>query len=141
MSTMQPTSQTATQPGLFAGRNLAYLMMLLGAAGLAATGLGTLFFSKTAITGWVLMMHVGCAPLFAVGLAGVALTWAGRANGLRFWLVVACGLVVLLTGVLPMTPLCGTDGQRLLASVHLFSALLLTALLALHFLRWRRQMS
>lgn len=135
MSTIQPTSRTSARPALLSGPNVAYLLMLLGAAGLAVTGLGWLLFGKAAITGWVLMAHVAGAPLFAVGLALVALTWAGRAGGWLFWLVVAGGLVVLLTGVVPMTPLCGTDGQRMLASLHLYSAIVLTVVLALHLLR------
>ncbi|MCX6897919.1 MAG: hypothetical protein NT105_04390 [Verrucomicrobia bacterium] len=141
MSTTQHTSRTPARNwlALATGRNLAYLMMLLGAAALAVTGLGWLLFGKAAITGWVLMLHVGSAPLFAVGLALVALTWAGRsgagAGGLLFWLVLAGGWMVLLTGVVPMTPLCGTDGQRTLASLHRYSAIVLTAVVALHLLR------
>jgi hypothetical protein len=148
MSTMKQTSQAPTQSNIlaFAGRgDLAYLLMLIGAAVLAITGLGSLLVFK-AITGWVLMLHVGCAPVFAVGLAWVSLTWTGhtcacaehsllhRAARPLLWLVLASGLVVILSGVLPMTPLCGTDGQRTLVSVHLYSAILLTAALALHVL-------
>jgi hypothetical protein len=140
MSTMKQTSSTPVPNSLLAlagRRDFAYLVMLLAAAGLAVTGLGSILFFKT-IAGWVLMLHVACAPVFAVGLAWVALTWSGHApagtGGLLFWLVLACGLVVILSGVTPMTPLCGTDGQRALVSVHLYSAILLTAALALHVL-------
>lgn len=147
MSTTQQTSQTPTQSNFLAaagGRTLAYLLMLLGAAALAVTGLGTLAFGKAPMSGWVLMLHVSAAPAFAIGLACVALTWAGcscagakdspphRAARVVFWLVLASGWVVILSGVAPMTPLCGTDGQRTLVSVHYYGALLLTAAVALH---------
>jgi len=138
MNTMKQTSQTPTQNSLLAlagRRDFAYILMLLGVIGLAVTGLGSILFTK-GITGWVLMLHVACAPVFAVGLAWVALTWSGHAPagvvGLLFWLILAGGLVVILSGVLPMTPLCGTDGQRTLVSVHLYSAILLTVVVVLH---------
>ncbi|OHE82607.1 MAG: hypothetical protein A2107_06910 [Verrucomicrobia bacterium GWF2_62_7] len=147
MKTDKPILGTPTQSNFLAAvswRNLAYILMLLGAAALAVTGLGTLVFGKASMSGWVLMLHASAAPAFAVGLALVALTWAGhscagaedllshRAASLLFWVILASGLVVILSGVAPMTPLCGTNGQRTLVSVHYYGALLLTAAVALH---------
>ncbi len=95
------------------------------------------------MTHWVLMAHVAVAPLFALGLAAVALTWSGLCHGgadsplscsaqALLWAVLLCGLVVILSGVLPMTPLFGTRGQHLLYLTHRYSAIVLTAAVLLH---------
>ncbi|MBI5396708.1 MAG: hypothetical protein HZA91_15550 [Verrucomicrobia bacterium] len=127
-------------------RKLAYALMLLGTIVLAVTGLGTFVLRKPSMSGWVLMLHASAAPLFAVGLALVALTWAGhsrlgaagspreRATNLVFWLMLASGAVVILSGLVPMTPLFGTSGQHVVVSVHFYSAMLVTASVALHLL-------
>jgi hypothetical protein len=110
--------------------------MLAGVIVLAFTGLGAVLVLKSALSGWPLMLHAAAAPAFAIGLALVALTWAGRpqssAARLWFWLILASGLVVVLSGVLPMTPLFGTCGQHALVTTHLCSALVAVAAVALH---------
>ena len=129
---------------------LAYLAMLAGAIVLAATGIGTFVLGQAPMTHWVLMAHVSAAPLFAVGLAWVALTWAdhcrfggagahqnGAAKAL-LWLILSLGLVVILSGVVPMTPLFGTGGQHTLYLTHRYSAIGLAAALALHLLSLTR---
>jgi len=129
---------------------LAYAAMLVGAVALAATGIGTFALGKAPMSNWILMAHVSAAPLFAIGLAGVALTWADRCrfgdpasrqSGLAkvlFWLILACGLVVILSAVVPMTPLFGTPGQHTLYLTHRYSAIVLTGALLLHlFLAFR----
>ena len=129
---------------------LAYLAMLAGAILLAATGIGTFVLGQAPMTHWVLMAHVSAAPLFAVGLAWVALTWAdhcrfggagahqnGAAKAL-LWLILSLGLVVILSGVVPMTPLFGTGGQHTLYLTHRYSAIGLAAALALHLLSLTR---
>jgi hypothetical protein len=55
-----------------------------------------------------------------------------------FCLTLACGLVVLLSGVLPMTPLFGTRGQHLLYLTHRYSGIGLAAAVGLHWLGRRR---
>ena len=117
---------------------LAYVVLLLAVAWLAVTGIGTFLFGHPPMTHWVLMAHVGVAPLFAIALAWVALAWSGRyrfgaesasQSCLRlflFWLILACGLVVILSGVVPMLPIFGTDGQHLLYLTHRYSAIVLT---------------
>jgi cytochrome b subunit of formate dehydrogenase len=118
---------------------------LLRAAGLflAATGIGTFALGKAPMTHWVLMAHVAVAPLFALGLAAVALTWSDLGRGgaesplnapakAMLWVVLLAGLVVTVSGVLPMTPLFGTPGQHLLYLTHRYSAIVLTAAVLLH---------
>jgi len=125
---------------------LAYLAMLIGGVVLAATGIGTFVLGKAPMSGWVLMAHVSAAPLFAIGLAVVALTWADRCrfgNGALersgpvkalFWLILLSGLVVILSAVVPMTPLFGTSGQHALYLTHRYSAIVLTGAIVLHLL-------
>jgi hypothetical protein len=118
---------------------------LLCAAGfvLAATGIGTFALGKAPMTHWVLMAHVAAAPVFAVALAGVALTWAGISRGgvetplsglakALLWVVLAAGLTVTLSGAVPMTPVCGTEGQHFLYLTHRYSSMVLAAAVLLH---------
>ncbi len=57
---------------------LLYAMILLGTVGLAITGLGSVILKGMHIEGWALMLHCSVAPLFAIGLAGFALSAADR---------------------------------------------------------------
>jgi hypothetical protein len=110
---------------------------------LALTGIGTFALGKPPMTHWVLMAHVAAAPLFAIALAAMALTWSGYcARGTQsslttmgqalFWVILLCGLVVMLSGVVPMTPVFGTRGQHLLYLTHRYSAIVLTIAVILH---------
>ena len=117
---------------------LSYGVMCVAGIVLAITGIGTFAIGKPPMTHWVLMAHVAAAPLFSLGLAAVALTWSGycgrgadsRLNAparLLFWGILLCGLVVMLSGVVPMTPLFGARGQHILYLTHRYSAIVLTA--------------
>lgn len=155
---MMPATESIPRKPLETGQTLvvsgrgkfAYGVMAAGVIALAATGIGTFALGKAPMTGWVLMAHVSAAPLFAVGLALVSLTWADRCrfgdprsqhSGLAkalLWLILVCGLVVLLSGVVPMTPIFGSRGQRLLYLVHRYGAIILAATVMLHFFSLRR---
>jgi cytochrome b subunit of formate dehydrogenase len=122
---------------------LSYMALCLGAAVLAATGIGVFAFGKPPMTHWVLMAHMAAAPVFAAALAAVASTWTGlcrkdarprpgAAAGALLWIILVCGLVVMLSGVLPMLPLFGTGGQRYLYLTHRCASLALAAALLLH---------
>lgn len=131
-------------PG-FLGR-LAQLLTLLGVLALGASGIGSFVLGQAPMTHWVLMAHVGSSSLFTIGLTLMALTWTPRLaghNGIGqffYWLLLLVGLVVILSGVLPMTPLTGTSGQHLLYLVHRYSGMAVAALAFLHLLtgRWNR---
>src|SRR3954470_2364234 len=58
-------------------QRLIWLIMLIGAAVGALTGIGTLIFSRGPVGGWVLILHCLAAPLFAIGIALIALLWSG----------------------------------------------------------------
>jgi cytochrome b subunit of formate dehydrogenase len=120
-----------------------YIVMGLGAAVLAATGIGVFALGTPPMTHWVLMIHIAAAPVFALGLAAVALTWAdlcrkgsnprlGAAAKVLFWIILFCGLVVMLTGVTPMLPLFGSDGQHLLYLTHRYAGIVLAVAILLH---------
>jgi cytochrome b subunit of formate dehydrogenase len=120
-----------------------YGLMCLAGAFLALTGIGTYAIGHPPMTHWVLMAHVAVAPLFALALAAVALTWSGActcgaSSGLSgtakflFWVILLSGLVVLLSGVVPMTPVFGTRGQHALYLLHRYSAIVLTLAVLLH---------
>ncbi len=57
---------------------LLYAMIILGTVGLAFTGLGAVIIKAEHLEGWALMFHCAVAPLFAIGLAGFALSAADR---------------------------------------------------------------
>jgi hypothetical protein len=126
-----------------ASGKFSYAVVCAAALVLAATGLGTFALGKAPMTHWVLMAHVAVAPLFALGLAAVALTWSGLGRGgvesplsglakTMLWVVLLAGLAVTLSGVVPMTPLLGTPGQHLLYLTHRYSAMVLTVAVLLH---------
>jgi cytochrome b subunit of formate dehydrogenase len=122
---------------------LSYVILCMAGVFLAATGVGTFALGKAPMTHWVLMAHVAVAPLFALALAAVALTWADLGRGgapsplniparVLLWIILLCGVVVLLSGVVPMTPLFGAKGQHFLYLTHRYGAIALTAALLLH---------
>jgi cytochrome b subunit of formate dehydrogenase len=116
---------------------LSYGVLCAAGIVLAVTGIGTFAVGTPPMTHWMLMAHVAVAPLFAIGIAALALTWSGWCKGgaeprlnawarALFWVILLSGLVVLLTGVVPMTPLFGTRGQHLLYLTHRYGAIVLT---------------
>jgi cytochrome b subunit of formate dehydrogenase len=126
-----------------ASARISYAVVCAAGLVLAATGIGTFALGQAPMTHWVLMAHVGVAPFFALGLAAQALTWSGLCQGgadsplsrpakVLLWVVLLAGLVVSLSGVVPMTPLFGAQGQHFLYLTHRYSALVLTAAVLLH---------
>jgi hypothetical protein len=104
---------------------LAYAGLLLAVALSALTGIGTYLSGHAPMTHWVLMAHVSVAPLFAISLAVVSLSWGRKPMRVLPWLILVLGLVVLLSGVIPMLPLFGTDGQHFLYLTHRYAGIAL----------------
>lgn len=127
-------------PRLGLGPKLAYLLMLLGLVLLGVTGIGTFALGRAPMSGWILMLHVGASPTFSIGLALVALTWNAHrprprgAQGFLFLFLLLSGLVVILSGVVPMTPVLGTEGQHFLYLVHRYGAMVTAGAALLHLL-------
>jgi hypothetical protein len=125
---------------------------------LSATGFLPAVLFGSHLSGILLVIHVTLAPLFAVSLAALALLWAHRLqfdaedwqiverSGSRdvrpkealvrfslkagFWTLLGVSLPLMLTIILSLFPLYGTEGETLLIRLHAYSALLfmLTAL-------------
>jgi cytochrome b subunit of formate dehydrogenase len=123
---------------------------------LVVTGFVPMIFLGKSITGWWLMVHATAAPVFAACIAVLAVLWADKNRldknywprlnyilhrqpkstipperyelKLRtcFWIVLSLSLPVILTAVLSMFKLFGTDGQELLLQLHRYSTLLLS---------------
>ncbi|MBU0641503.1 MAG: hypothetical protein KKB50_21800 [Planctomycetes bacterium] len=130
-----------------AARPLDYVGHHLVLAGLGVQVL-TAFILKW-ITGdfgdWLLLVHMGGAFLFVLGLALTALTWAprcrfgpGAADGLNagqkimFWLALVLGVLVAGAMLAAMVPVFGYAGQELLLEVHEIGAIVLVIAMVVH---------
>lgn len=135
---------TSTRSRLCLWDKLIYAGFVLALLVLAMTGLGTMLFGHPPMSGWFLMLHATAAPSFAIFSALLALVWADRSRPncttspfafvqrALFWLVLIAALVVILSAVIPMTPIFGTAGQHLLYEIHRFGSLVLFILVVLH---------
>jgi hypothetical protein len=120
-------------------QGLIYIAMLIGTFVGAITGIGSVIITGKTIAGWTLILHCLAAPLFAIGIAAVALMWAGRymeggraAGAVVFWLMLISGMVTILSIGLTMTPMFGVEDQHFLLDVHRYSSLALVVFMALH---------
>lgn len=137
-------------------RKLVFLLALLCFAALVVTGFVPMIFLGKSITGWWLMIHATAAPVFAACMAVLAVLWAEKNRldknywpwlnrilnrqpksiaspekhelklKICFWVVLVMSLPVILSAVLSMFKLFGTDGQELLLQVHRYCTLLLS---------------
>ena len=124
---------------------------------LAVTGLAPTVVFGERLEGYMLMCHVGCGGAFAVLLALTAALLAddcrfrshdakcctgeggGRPSGkfdagqkTAFWLLLALGLVAVLTMVLSMLPIFGPDGLELMRDIHRCCGLLMLLVALVH---------
>ena len=74
--------------------------------------------------GWMLMLHMSVAPLFAIAIALLALLWAQRTSAL-LRLVLLSAFVTILTAMLTMMSWFGSDAQRCLLEVHRVGSMVL----------------
>jgi hypothetical protein len=143
-----PTGE-ASRP-LPKAQRLLYSLLRLGLLILALTGISAGILWDGPMRGWILMLHVAAAPLFAIGIAGIALAWADRRQYSKspgpgeidswqkflFWAMLTLALVVILSAVLPMTPLFGQDSLELLYKTHRYSSLFFVLAAVLHAVRF-----
>jgi hypothetical protein len=144
-------------------RRLVYLAAFYGFALLALTAFIPVLLLGEHLTGVFLVIHVTVAPFFALSLAGCALLWSHRLRfrstdwhlarrivrgqppdartlvkflvRAGYWVILLCSLPLLLSIILEMYPLFGTEGLEILVQLHGYSALiLLIAVLAHTFL-------
>jgi len=138
-------------------RKLVYLLALLCFVVLAINGFYPSLILCRAICGYWLMLQVTAGGVFAGCLAVLALMWAhhcrfnksdwqqlqrlirreasessGLGQKICFWVIILLALPVILSIVLSMFPLFGTDGQEFLLQLHRYSVLLLALVAIVH---------
>lgn len=107
-----------------------------------------------AMHGWWLFVHMFGAGAFVAALPVVALTWCVASRFFAkpsqaeaaavaprffwvpkamFWILLASGLVVVLTMLLSMLPVFGTDGLHALLDIHRYAGLLAVVAVVIHF--------
>ena len=132
-------------------RRMVYASVVFCFFVLAGTGFAPILLSGDHLTGILLVIHVTVAPLFALSLSAAALLWAQTLRfdgedwrvvrhlgdpGLRektvrfaskvgFWLILLLSLPLMLTIILELFPLFGTEGVAILIQLHGYSALFL----------------
>ncbi len=132
---------------------LVYLGALVSVAGLGFTSFYTVL-QFGSMKGWWLFAHMfgagaltGVLPLMAINWAGPSRFGSGPASQdeetyaprffaipkLMFWLFLASGLVVILSMLLSMLPIFGTDGLHVLLDIHRYAGLMCVVVLLLHF--------
>ncbi|MFH0989998.1 MAG: hypothetical protein V1799_08285 [bacterium] len=136
------------------------ILTVLCALILAFTGFFPVTILGTHLTGILLVIHVTIAPLFALCLCAVALLWAHKLrfiqedwtvfrniikhqsiteerlarffHKLAFWIILVLSLPLILTVILELFPLFGTEGEEFLISLHGYSALFLALVGLIH---------
>ena len=119
-------------------KTLVYLTAILSVVVLILTGFYAVIVTGATLTGYLLMLHVTAAPVFAASLAVAALCLA-QSNSfatcsafptlrskILFWLMLALSLPVILSSVLSMFSFFGTNGQAILYCLHRYSTILFT---------------
>lgn len=139
-------------------KKLCYLVAMVCFIVLAFTGFYPMLVKGEHISGYLMMVHATFAPVFALCLAIIALTWAGehrlvasdcpwlmrllrRVTRLRlpaderpwclsrvvyklsFWLILFLALPLILSIVVSMFHLLGTDWQHLTLALHRWTSL------------------
>lgn len=143
-------------------KRLVYLLALLCFVVLVISGFYPVLVHGEHLSGYLLMVHATFAPVFAGCLAVLALMWTDRCRfdksdwpfqqelpqqeptdkqtgtkhqlgqKICFWLIIILALPVILSIVLGMFPLFGTQGQEFLLDLHRYSALLLAVVAVVH---------
>ncbi len=141
-------------------RIISYQLMLISFALLALTAFLPILFLGGHLSGFPLILHVTVAPVFCVTLALTAVFWAhsqrlfssdwpnlknkivqricsledGIASWQKiyFWLFLLVSIPAILSIVLGMYPLFGTEGQATLIVIHRYTTLVLFIVAILH---------
>ncbi len=131
---------------------LVYLGALVSVATLGFTAFFTILRFGS-MRGWWLFAHmfgagalVALLPLLAINWAGPCRFGSGSANDeetyatrffwipkLMFWLFLLSSLTVILTILLSMLPIFGTDGLHILLDIHRYAGLMAVVVLTIHF--------
>jgi cytochrome b subunit of formate dehydrogenase len=107
---------------------LAHTVAAVGFLIQAITGLGTASIYDE-VAGWPLLIHMFGAGMLLLGMAAVAIIWADRCRlgadtGLNlgqklvFWVALVLGLIIMLSMLVAMLPIFGTEVQHELLELH-----------------------
>ena len=142
LALFRPGRRALAHPRLLRIERLIYTLFLLAVLLQALSSFGMILVGQR-MHGWMLILHMSVAGLFAVTLTALALLWAEQAayspapdlrfhtgEKAAFWLTVAAGCSTILSAMLGMMPWFGSDGQSTLLNVHRYSALVLLILIA-----------
>lgn len=99
-------------------------LLILSLVVLTATGFLFGWPFRSPLSGFPLLSHVGFGALFAIALTVWALLRAKSGGNVWFWLLVVCGIVLMLSILVAMFPILGTHGQHVAIVVHRGAALL-----------------
>ena len=113
--------------GLYVLFAISLLLMALSSIVMLAAG--------SHMHGWMLMLHMSIAPLFAICIAWLSILWTRMDRGpecepscgekLASCLVLAGSFVTILSAMLLMMTWFGSDGQRALLKVHRVASMIL----------------
>ncbi len=121
---------------------LAHTVATVGFLIAAITGLGTEYLYGE-VAGWPLLIHMFGAGVFLLGMAAVAIIWADRCRfgvetGLNlgqklvFWIALVLGLIIMLSMLLAMLPIFGTEVEHELLELHETGGLLFLCAMIVH---------
>lgn len=148
-------------------KKLCYLVAMVCFIVLAITGFYPVLIQGEHISGFLMMIHATFAPVFALCLAILAITWAGsyrfvaadclwlqrllrRVTRLRipaddrpwsvslvvyklaFWAILFLALPLILSIVVSMFHLLGTDWQHLTLALHRWTSLVFAIVVIIH---------
>jgi hypothetical protein len=78
---------------------------------------------KPSLGGFPLLSHVGFGALYAISLLVYAVLKV-KSGGPWFWLLLICGIVLILSVLIAMFPILGTHGQHVAIVIHRIAAVL-----------------
>jgi cytochrome b subunit of formate dehydrogenase len=148
-------------------KKLAYLVSVICFVVLALTGFWPLLVRGEHISGYLMMIHATFAPVFALCLAIMALTWAGDnrltagdcpwvrrllrrttrlqvpaqekvwscavlGHKITFWLLLFLALPLILSIVVSMFHILGTEWQHRTMAIHRWTGLVFVVVAILH---------
>jgi hypothetical protein len=122
---------------------------------MALSAFTPIFIFGDSLSGLFLLLHVSIAPLFSIFLAILVIlfTHSNRFNKndldnskkkgkiifnqmgymkILYWLIIFFSIPTMISVILTMFPLFGTDGQLYLLEIHRYSTLILFILVILH---------
>jgi hypothetical protein len=148
MALFRPTRKGLGSARMLRIERLIYLLFLIAVILQAISSFGMIIAGQR-MHGWMLVLHMSVAGLFAVTLTVLAVLWGEQASFERapavpatarfysgekvaFWLTLLAGFSTILSAMLGMMTWFGSEGQITLLRIHRYSALLLLICTVFH---------